>query len=63
MLRFLENCITILDITVLLELLKEFHAKNIGGYVGLSIGCLLKTIHNLYENINNIQIDKILSQI
>ena len=63
MLRVLENCNTTLVITVLLELLKEFHEKDDKNLISLTIKCLLKTTHNLSENINNIQIDKILLQI
>ena len=63
MLRVLENCNTTLVITVLLELLKEFHEKDDKNLISLTIKCLLKTTHNLSENINNIQIDRILLQI
>jgi hypothetical protein len=63
MLRVLENCNTTLVITVLLELLKEFHEKDDKNLISLTIKCLLKTTHNLSENINNIQIDRIVLQI
>jgi hypothetical protein len=60
MLRVLDNCNTTLVIKVLLELLKEFHEKDDKNLIILTIKCLPKTICNLSENINNIQIDKIL---
>ena len=63
MLRILENCNITLVITALLELLKEFHQKDDKNLISLTIKCLLKTTHNLSENINNVQIDKILLQI
>ena len=63
MLRILENCDTTFVITALLELIKEFHDKDDKNLVNLAIKCLLKTTHNLSENIDNIKIDKILLQI
>ena len=63
MLRILENCDTTYVITALLELIKEFHDKDDKNLVNLAIKCLLKTTHNLSENIDNIKIDKILLQI
>ena len=63
MLRILENCDITFVITALLELIKEFLEKDDKNLVNLAIKCLLKTTHNLSENINNIQISKILLQI
>ena len=62
MLRLLENCDITFVITALLELIKEFYEKDEINLVNLAIKCLLKTTHNLSENINNIQIHKILLQ-
>ena len=63
MLRILENCDTTSVITALLELIKELHDKEDKNLISLAVKCLLKTTHNLSENINNIKIDKILLQI
>ena len=63
MLRLLENCDTNSVISALLELIKEFYEKNDKSLISLTVKCLLKTTHNLSENINNIQMDKILLKI
>ena len=63
MLRILENCDTTLVINALLELIKEFHEKDDKNLISLAVKCLLKTAHNLPQNINKIKIDKILLQI
>ena len=63
MLRILENCDITCVITALLELIKEFQEKEDKNLVNLAIKCLLKTTHNLSENIDKVDISKILLQI
>ena len=63
MLRILENCDITFVISALLELIKEFHERDDKNLVNLSIKCLLKTTYNLSQNIDNINISKILLQI
>ena len=63
MLRILENCDITLVICALLELIMEFQEKEDKNLISLAIKCLLKTTHNLSQNINNVKIDKILLQI
>ena len=63
MLRILENCDITFVITALLELIKEFQEKDDKNLVSLAIKCLLKTTHNLSENIDKVDISKILLQI
>ena len=63
MLRLLENCNTTFVICTLLELIKEFHIKEDKNLINLAVKCLLKTAQNLSDNINSIEIDKILLQI
>ena len=63
MLRILENCDITCVITALLELIKEFQEKEDKNLVNLAIKCLLKTTHNLSENIDRVDISKILLQI
>ena len=62
-LRILENCDITFVLTALLELIKEFQEKDDKNLVNLSIKCLLKTTHNLSQNIDKIKISKILLQI
>ena len=63
MLRILENCDITFVITALLELIREFQEKDDKNLVSLAIKCLLKTTHNLSENIDNVDMSKILLQI
>ena len=63
MLRVLENCDTTFVIKALLELIKEFQDKDDKNLISLAVKCLLKTTHNLSDNINTIKIDEILLQI
>ena len=63
MLRLLENCDTTSVIMALLELIKEYQIKNDKNLTSLAIKCLLKTTHNLSNQIDNIKVDKILLQI
>ena len=63
MLRILENCDTTSVILALLELIKEFQDKEDKNLINLAAKCLLKTIQNLKQNIDNIKIDKVLLQI
>ena len=63
MLRILENCDTTSVIMSLLELIKEYQIKEDKNLTSLAIKCLLKTTHNLSNQIDNIKIDKILLQI
>ena len=63
MLRILENCDITCVITAFLELIKEFQEKEDKNLVNLAIKCLLKTTHNLSENIDKVDISKILLQI
>ena len=63
MLRILENCDTTFVISAFLELIKEFLDKDDKNMVNLAIKCLLKSTHNLEQNINSINISKILLQI
>ena len=59
-LRLLENCDRNSVINALLQLIKEFYKNNNKNLINLTIKCLLKANQNLSENINNIQMDKIL---
>jgi hypothetical protein len=63
MLRILENCDTTSVILALLELIKEFQDKEDKNLINLAAKCLLKTIQNLKQNIDDIKIDKVLLQI
>ena len=63
MLRLLENCDTTSVILALIELIIEYQAKNDKNLTSLAIKCLLKTTHNLSNQIDNIKVDKILLQI
>ena len=63
MLRILENCDTTFVISAFLELIKEFLDKDDKNMVNLAIKCLLKSTHNLEQNINSVNISKILLQI
>ena len=63
MLRILENCDITFVVSSLLELIKQFHERDNEDEVNLTIKCLLKTIDNLPQNIDYINISKILLQI